>query len=55
MVIECIGLPGSGKTYLMAHLEQEIRNRGVRCVIGAQYEPAFMESCPETSACGDLS
>ena len=32
MVIECIGLPGSGKTYLMAHLEQEIRKRGVRCV-----------------------
>lgn len=32
MVIECIGLPGSGKTYLMAHLEEEIRKNGVRCV-----------------------
>ena len=32
MVIECIGLPGSGKTFLMSHLEQEIGKRGLRCI-----------------------
>ena len=32
MVIECIGLPGSGKTFLMSKLEQELRQKGVRCV-----------------------
>lgn len=32
MVIECIGLPGSGKTFLMSYLEQEIGKRGLRCI-----------------------
>lgn len=29
MVIECIGLPGSGKTYLMELVEKELRRREV--------------------------
>lgn len=32
MVIECIGLPGSGKSFLMSYLEQEIGKRGLRCI-----------------------
>ena len=32
MVIECIGLPGSGKSFLMGQVEQELWKRGVRCV-----------------------
>ncbi|MBQ8987323.1 MAG: hypothetical protein IJ100_08850, partial [Lachnospiraceae bacterium] len=32
MVIECIGLPGSGKSFLMGQVEQKLWKRGVRCV-----------------------
>ena len=32
MVIECIGLPGSGKSYLMKQLERALLRRGCRCV-----------------------
>ena len=32
MVVECIGLPGSGKTYLMRSVEEELLKRGIPCV-----------------------
>ena len=32
MVVECIGLPGSGKTYLLRSVEEELRKRGIPCV-----------------------
>lgn len=32
MVVECIGLPGSGKTYLLRSVEKELRKRGIPCV-----------------------
>ena len=32
MVVECIGLPGSGKTYLMRSVEEELLKRGTPCV-----------------------
>lgn len=32
MVIECIGLPGSGKTYLLKGLERALRSRGAEVV-----------------------
>ena len=32
MVVECIGLPGSGKTYLLRSVEEELRKRGIHCV-----------------------
>ena len=32
MVIECIGLPGSGKSYLMEKLRRALQRQGYRCV-----------------------
>ena len=32
MVVECIGLPGSGKTYLLSSVEAELREKGIPCV-----------------------
>ena len=32
MVVECIGLPGSGKTYLLRSVEEELRKRKIPCV-----------------------
>ena len=32
MVVECIGLPGSGKTYFLRSVEEELRKRGIPCV-----------------------
>ena len=32
MVVECIGLPGSGKTYLLRSVEEELRKKGIPCV-----------------------
>lgn len=32
MVVECIGLPGSGKTYLIRELERELTAGGIRAV-----------------------
>ena len=32
MIVECIGLPGSGKTYLLRSVEKELRKRGIPCV-----------------------
>ena len=32
MVVECIGLPGSGKTYLFRCVEEELTRRGIPCV-----------------------
>ena len=32
MIVECIGLPGSGKTYLLRSVEEELRKRGIPCV-----------------------
>lgn len=34
MVVECIGLPGSGKTYLFRSVEEELRKKGIPCVNG---------------------
>ena len=44
MVIECIGLPGSGKSYLMKQLERALLRRGCRCVNVSERcltDPAF--------------
>ena len=32
MVVECIGLPGSGKTYLFRQIEEELGRKGIPCV-----------------------
>ena len=32
MIVECIGLPGSGKSYLFRSVEEELTRRGVPCV-----------------------
>ena len=36
MVVECIGLPGSGKTYLFRAVEEELKKNGISCVNGGE-------------------